>query len=109
MPVKSNIELGSGEIRFVGLDESFDISDAVGEIEFADDQEPIVKLGTANEATFTCDSVSFNREWTFAYCKICRQPIPITQFDALTLGTTGWACPLCTMKARMARALAGKR
>lgn len=108
MPTKSNIELGSGQIYFKGLDESFDISDAEGEIEFADDKE-YVKINTGGEATFTCDSVQFNREWTLAYCKICRQPIPITMFDALTLGTTGWTCPLCTVKARMARKLQKRR
>lgn len=102
MPPKNNIELGSGQIYFKGLDE-FDISSAVGDIEFADDMEYIPKISDAKEATFTCESVEFNREWTLAYCKICRQPIPITQFDALTLGTTGWTCPLCTTIERMRR------
>lgn len=105
MPPKSNIELGSGQIYFKGLDESFDISDVEGEVEFADDSTPIPINGVKElmEATIECESVQFNREWTLAYCKICRQPIPIIMFDALTLGTTGWTCPLCTVKERMRR------
>lgn len=108
MPPKNNIELGPGEIRFIGLDESemkLDISEVDGEIEFADDTTPIPLSATREliEATFTCESMEINREWTLAYCKICRQPIPITQFDALTLGTTGWTCPLCTVIERMKR------
>lgn len=103
MPVENNIELGSGQIYFSGLDESFDISDAVGEIEFADDMEYIPKISDAKEATFECESVEFNREWTLAYCHECRQPFPITMFYALMYGTTGWTCPLCTAIARMKR------
>ena len=104
MPPKNNIELGSGQIYFKGLDESFDISEGTFTVEekWADDMEYIPKISDAKEATFECD-MEINREWTLAYCKICRQPIPIIMFDALTLGTTGWTCPLCTMIERAKR------
>jgi hypothetical protein len=106
MSPKTNIELGSGQIYFKGLDESIDISDPgmfTTEETWADEMEYIPKISDAKEVTIECESVEFNREWTLAYCKICRQPIPITQFDALTLGTTGWTCPLCTVIERMKR------
>ena len=103
MPPKNNIELGSGQIVFKGLDESFDIFEVEGDTVFADDMEYIPKISDAKEATIECESVEFNREWTLAYCKICRQPIPIIMFDALTLGITGWTCPLCTTIERMKR------
>lgn len=105
MPIENNIELGSGQIYFKGLDEAFDISDVEGEIEFADDKE-YVKINAVKdlmEATIECEPMEINREWTLAYCRICRQPIPIIMFDALTLGTEGWTCPLCTTIARIKR------
>ena len=102
MPPKSNIELGSGQIYFKGLDESFDISDVEGDTVFADDKE-YVKISDVLEATIECEPMEINREWTLAYCKICRQPIPIIQFDAILYGTEGWTCPLCTTIARAKR------
>ena len=105
MPPKSNVELGPGQIYLKGLDESegpFDISDTVSDldVEYADDSEPIT-IRNVMEATIECEPVEINREWTLAYCRVCHQPIPIIQFDALTLGTTGWTCPLCTIIKRM--------
>lgn len=102
MPPKSNIELGSGQIYFSGLDESFDIFEAVGEVEFADDMEYIPKISDAKEATFEFD-LQPSQEWTLVYCRNCHQPIPITLFKMLTYGPDGWTCPLCTMIARMKR------
>ena len=69
-------------------------------------EEEYVKINTMKnlmEATIECEPMEINREWTLAYCRNCRQPIPIIMFDALTLGTEGWTCPLCTMIARMRR------
>lgn len=107
MPPKNNIELGSGEIYF-GIDESLhplDISEGTFTVEgkWADDMEYIPKISDAKEVTIECESSEFNREWTLAYCRVCRQPIPIIMFDALTLGTTGWTCPLCTVIERARR------
>ena len=102
MPPKNNIELGSGKIYFSGLDESIDISDANGYIEFADDKEYIPKISDAKEATFEFD-LSPSHEWTLVYCRVCHQPIPITLFKMLTYGPEGWTCPLCTMIERAKR------
>lgn len=106
MPIENNIELGHGQIYFKGLDESVPLNisnvELDGDIEWADDKE-YIKINTPTGFTLTCDDLQISREWTLAYCRVCRQPIPITQFDALTLGTEGWTCPLCTMIVRMRR------
>ena len=65
--------------------------------------EYIPKISDTKEVTIECESVEFNREWTLAYCKICRQPIPITMFKMLTYGSEGWSCPICTMVERAKR------
>lgn len=62
----------------------------------------IRKLSDAKEATFECE-LEVNREWTLAYCRNCRQPIPIIQFNAMIYGRDGWMCPLCTTIMRRGR------
>lgn len=104
MPIENNIEPSSGQIYFKGIDglsEPIDISEGeiVCEDEWADDKE-YIKINSAKEATFECD-LQINREWTLVYCRNCRRPFPIIQFNAMIYGTDGWSCPLCTTIARM--------
>lgn len=100
--MKNNIKLGSGQIYFKGLDEAIDISEAESTTEWADDKE-YVKINTPQEFTITCDDLQVSDEWTLAYCKICGNPFPIIQFDALLYGKDNWTCPLCTVIERVKR------
>lgn len=104
MPVKNNIELGSGQLYYIGVDESLhplDISEGAftTEEKWAEDAE-YLKLNKPAEFTFKCYDLQINREWTLVYCKHCRQPFPIIEFDAIIYGTDSWTCPLCTTIAR---------
>lgn len=96
MPPKSNIELGSGQIYFKGLDESFEVSEgqATDEVEWADDQEYIRKINH-EPVTFTCEDVQYPKDWVLAECKYCGSKFPIVELYAMLYGTKGWTCPLC--------------
>lgn len=97
MPVKSNIEFGSGSLYFKGLDEPIPISDgeATYEPEYADDQEPYIKI-SQEPIEFTLENVEFPRGWTLAECRECGYKFPITDYYALLYGTKGWLCQRCT-------------
>lgn len=97
MPIKNNIELCSGQLYYIGIDESLHPIGEVSEVEmgseteWADEYEPLKLLNT-EEVTIECNA-DFNREWTLAYCRACGQPFPITMFNRLLHDE--WTCPLC--------------
>ena len=72
MPVKSNIEFGSGSLYFKGLDEPIPVYDgeATYETEYADDQEPYIKLST-EPVEFTLGNVEIPRNWSLVRCNEC--------------------------------------
>lgn len=99
MPVKSNIELGSGQIYFKGMDESLEvlegsITEATEDIEWADDQEPVIKF-SSEPTEITIDNVEFGKDWTMVKCCKCGYDFPITMRYFLIYGAHGWACPVC--------------
>lgn len=81
---------------------AFNIPEAECDVKFVDENGPIRSLGT-EEITLECGPMEVNHEWTLVYCRECRQPIPIIQFDAMIYGTTGWSCPLCAVIRRVRR------
>lgn len=95
MPPKSNIELGSGQIYFNGLNESFEVSDveATDEVEWADDVQYIRMFD--EPVTLTCENVQYPRDWILAECKYCGRKFPIVELYAMLYGIKGWSCPLC--------------
>lgn len=101
MPVKSNIELGSGQIYFKGLDESLEvlegsITEATDDIEWADDQEPVIRLST-EPVELTINNAEFARDWTIVKCRECGYGFPVTEMYALLYGTNSWVCPRCAL------------
>lgn len=94
-PKESNIELGSGQIYFKGLDESFEVSEgqATDEIEWADDVKYFRKFEEPLE--LRCESVQYPKDWVLAECKYCGSKFPIVELYAMLYGTKGWSCPLC--------------
>ena len=106
-PKENNIELGSGQIYFKGLDESFEVHDCESkdETEWANDKEYISKhiVGKVSEEPImlTCKDVKIPRDWVLAECKYCGSKFPIIELYAMLLGTKGWTCPLCAFKKRM--------
>lgn len=104
MPTKSNIVLGSGTFYITnpdGIEEvvpTFDIPEIDFEPTDDADVKELIKL-VATKASFEAE-LEVNREWTLVYCRNCRQPIPIIQFDAIVHGEGSWTCPICTLIAR---------
>ena len=101
MPVKSNIEFGSGTLYFKGLDEPIPVSEGQStyEEEFADDQE-YIKL-SSEPVEFTLENAEFPREWVLTKCRECGYEFPITNFYNLLYGFSGCLCPRCTFIKRM--------
>lgn len=99
MPVRSNIEFGSGSLYFKGLDEPIPVSEgqATYEEEFVDDKEPYIKI-SQEPVEFTFENVEFPRDWTLVKCNECGYEFPVTEFYALLYGTTSWVCPQCALK-----------
>ena len=97
MPVKSNIEFGSGSLYFKGLDEPIPVTEgqATYEEEFADDKE-YIKL-SQEPIEFTFENVEFPRDWTLVKCNECGYGFPVTEFYALLYGANSWICPQCTL------------
>lgn len=102
MPVKSNIEFGSGSLYFKGLDEPIPVSkgEATYEPEFVDDKEPYIKL-SQEPVEFTLDNIEIPRGWVLTECAKCGYKFPITEFYSLLNGSSGWLCPRCTFIKRM--------
>ena len=98
MPVRSNIEFGSGSLYFKGLDEPFEILEgqATYEEEFADNKE-YIKL-SQKPVEFTFENVEFPRDWTLVKCNECGYEFPVTEFYALLYGANSWVCPQCAFK-----------
>ena len=98
MPVKSNIEFGSGSLYFKGLDEPIPVSEGLAEIEteFADDQE-YIKL-SQEPIEFTFDNVEFPRDCVLVKYNECGYKFPVTEFYTLLYGTGSWVCPQCALK-----------
>lgn len=104
MPVKSNIEFGSGSLYFKGLDESIPVSEGLTEIEteFADDQE-YIKL-SSEPIEFTLENAEFTKGWTLTKCRVCGYEFPITNLYNMLYGFSGWLCPRCTFIKRLEEA-----
>ena len=102
MPPKSNIELGSGQLYFKGLDESLEVLDceATDEIEYYDESKPYIKNIT-EPITLELINVEFPRGWTLAECKYCGYKFPVSEYYALLLGTKDWTCPRCAFNKAM--------
>lgn len=98
MPVESNIELGSGQIYFKGLDEPVEVYDCEvdEDIEWADDQTPVIRLST-EPVELTINNAEFARDWTIVKCRECGYGFPVTEMYALLYGTNSWRCPRCTL------------
>jgi hypothetical protein len=98
MPPKNAIELSEGRLYISGINEPIPVYDgeATYEPEYADDQEPYIKL-SQEPIEFTCENVEFARGWTLAECKECGYQFPVTDYYALLYGTKGWVCPKCTL------------
>ena len=101
MPVKSNIELGSGSLYFKGLDEPLEILEgqATYEEEFADNKE-YIKL-SQEPIEFTMENAEFPKGWTLTKCRVCGYEFPITNLYNLLYGSSGWLCPRCTFIKRV--------
>ena len=104
MPVRSNIELGSGSLYFKGLDEPIPVSDgqATYETEWADDQE-YIKL-SSEPIEFTLENAEFPKGWTLTECIECGYEFPITNLYNMLYGSSGWLCPRCTFIKRLEEA-----
>lgn len=113
MPVESDIELSSGRLYFKDLDESIEIqggsltgsvTEATDDIEWADEQEPVIKFST-EPVEFTVDNVEFARDWTIVKCMDCGYGFPVTEMYALLYGTNAWRCPRCALNKMREEAL----
>ena len=96
MPPKNNIELGSGQIYFKGLDEPLEVSngECTDETEYYDESKPYI-VNTSEPITLELNDVEFPRGWQLAECKYCGYKFPVSDYYAILLGTTGWTCPRC--------------
>ena len=103
MPPKDNIELGSGQLYFKGLDESLEVTNSEGtdEIEYYDETASHHIKGQAVDFTLELNDVEFPRGWQLAECKYCGYKFPVSDYYAILLGTTGWTCPKCTFIKRL--------
>lgn len=101
MPVKSNIEFGSGSLYFKGLDEPIPVYDGetTYEPEYADDLK-YIKL-SQEPIEFALENAEFPRGWTLTECRECGYRFPITNLYNLLYGSTGWLCPRCTFIKRL--------
>lgn len=99
MPVKDQIELGSGQLYFKGIDKPVpvEVGEFTTEEVWVDDVKYIRSFEEPVE--FTCESVEFNKNWTTVKCMDCGYEFPVTEIHALLIGTTGWRCPRCALKA----------
>ena len=99
MPVKSSIELGSGQLYFKGCDKPIpvEVGEFTTEEVWADDVKYIRSF--EEPVTLTCESVEFNRNWTTVKCYECGYEFPVTELYVLLNGTTGWRCPRCALNA----------
>ena len=104
MPVRSNIEFGSGSLYFKDLDEPIPVSEgrATYETEWADDRE-YIKL-SQEPIEFTMENAEFTKGWTLTECRECGYEFPITNLYNLLYGSTGWLCPRCTFIKRLEEA-----
>lgn len=105
MPVKSNIEFGSGTLYLKGIDEGWKVLEGLTtyEEEYAEDQEPCIKLST-EPVEFTFENAEFPKGWTLTKCRECRYEFPVTNLYNLLYGSSGWLCPRCTFIKRLEEA-----
>ena len=101
MPVRSNIEFGSGSLYLKGIEEGWKVLEGLAtyEDEFADDQEYIKLFQEPIE--FTLENAEFPKGWTLTKCRECGYEFPITNLYEMLYGSSGWLCPRCTFIKRL--------